>query len=87
MSVFGGLYVQRFIREQDDEAKWEKQTVSTPVVRKLPELHLRIDYLLDVTIADAVRMRPAYMNGYRVVFLRKNKNAKPPRPLPTPPVR
>lgn len=70
MSVLGGLYQVKFRFGKDDEdAQWETQWVSTPVVKRISDLQSELDELLDDTIEFQVSGRPAKLLAFRVVFI------------------
>lgn len=69
ITVLGGLYQTKFGSDDDDDPSWEHQWVSTPVVKKLKDLHAAIDELLDDTVDFQIAERPAKLLRYRVVFI------------------
>lgn len=70
LSVLGGLYQVKFRFGGDDEdPSWEQQWVSTPVVKRIGELHTELDTLLEEVVDFQVANRPARLLRYRVVFL------------------
>jgi len=74
ISVLGGLYQVRFgFKFDEDDAQWEHQWLSTPVVKSMKDLIEEMDELLTEGIDMHLNGRPCWLLRFRVVFLANKK--------------